>query len=161
MPFWTIHSGQAKDLHNMECALLISILLLGSNKISQNPSGKSQLWSPLAMEGASMHKGCHDFMWVCSPAKRFQFNVRLLVSDTLSLSHFIWFNSLNYNYVVLYCVTLHSNNIFSKINSSLDRCHCFVLKFNSHLLTLPLFPSHFWARRAYGPAAPCHGHRLI
>ena len=99
-------------------------------------------------------------VWVCSPAMHLQFKVGLSVLDTLS--YFIWFISLNFNYIVLYCVVLHFDIIFSKIKfSSLDRCCCSVLGPSSHLPTLPLFPSHSGATGAQGPAAPCHGHILI
>jgi len=54
-------------------------------------------------------------VWLCSPAMHLQFRVWLSGLDTL-LSHFLWFTILNSNYFVLYCVILHSNIVFSKIN---------------------------------------------
>ena len=79
--------------------------------------------------------------WVCSPAKRLQFKVGLLVLNTLSLILFI---SLNFNYIVLYCVISCSDIIFSIIKFfSLDCCRCSVFGPTSHLPSLPLLPSHF------------------
>ena len=98
-------------------------------------------------------------VWVCSPAMCLQFKVGLLGSK--ALSYFIWFISLNFNYIALYCIILHSDIIVGKIKfSSLDRCRCSAFGPSSHLPTLPLFPSHFGRQGAYGPAAPGHGHRL-
>jgi len=63
-----------------------------------------------------------------------------------SLSYFILFINLNFDYIVLYCVMMHSNIIFSKIKfSSLDHCCSSVSGPSSHTPALPLFPSHFGA----------------
>ena len=65
----------------------------------------------------------------------FSITVRPSVLDTLIL-----FISLSSNYIVLYCVILHSDTILSKwVFSPLAHCHCCVFRPISHLPAFSLF----------------------
>jgi len=58
---------------------------------------------------------CLCLQYVCSPnCLTFSIRVRPSVFGH-SFSHFNWFISSNSNYIVLYCVILHSSVIFSKL----------------------------------------------
>ena len=105
----------------------------------------------------SRHKICSFSPWqcvcVCPPAISPSIQSKAFGFEH-SLSHFIWFISLNSNYILLFCFILYSNIIFSKLTFILRSLPLF-RSWAQLLSPYPSpFPFPFLGQWAFRPAVP-------